>query len=102
MNKGELLPFSALAPGDAFYFHDPLLHPGHRFVKTGTDTYGLCAEEPAWEAEPGETVWTAGPRRTYTIAPGGQSITCHVCKRTSYSLGDVEHRYCGHCKMFHD
>lgn len=39
---------------------------------------------------------------TYTIAADGKSITCLRCKRTSYSLKDVEHHYCGHCHVHHD
>jgi hypothetical protein len=38
----------------------------------------------------------------YTIAPDGRSIMCHRCGKTSYNLHDVSHRYCGHCKRFHD
>lgn len=30
------------------------------------------------------------------------SITCPVCHKTSYNLGDVQHRYCGFCHQFHD
>lgn len=29
------------------------------------------------------------------------SITCPTCGRTSYSPGDIEHKYCGACKRFH-
>jgi hypothetical protein len=29
------------------------------------------------------------------------SITCHICKRTSYHPEDVRYRYCGHCNAFH-
>ena len=38
---------------------------------------------------------------TYEIAPDRQSIKCLRCGRTSYSLGDVEHLYCGACG-YHD
>ena len=31
-----------------------------------------------------------------------QSITCPRCRRTSYNLNDVRHRYCGACHEFHD
>ncbi len=42
----------------------------------------------------------------YTIAVdeqavGGKTITCHACKKTSYSPGDVGHLYCGNCCAFH-
>jgi hypothetical protein len=38
------------------------------------------------------------PAQTYTItanpeAVGGYTITCHFCGKTSYSPGDVAHRY---------
>lgn len=39
---------------------------------------------------------------TYTIAADGKSITCLRCKRTSHSLKDVEHKFCGSCNVFHD
>lgn len=42
------------------------------------------------------------PDLTYTIAPDGESITCHVCGNTSHHPKDVEHCYCGHCDKFHD
>jgi hypothetical protein len=32
----------------------------------------------------------------------GKFILCHVCKRRSYSPGDIENRYCGFCHEFHD
>jgi ribosomal protein L37E len=40
----------------------------------------------------------------YTITHGaeGTSITCHRCTLTSYSAGDVKHRYCAYCHVFHD
>jgi hypothetical protein len=38
----------------------------------------------------------------YTIAADGRSITCGACGATSYHPGDVQHRYCGRCKAFHD
>lgn len=42
--------------------------------------------------------------KTYKLEVVGEimSITCLRCGRTSYSRGDIDHRYCGHCKMFHD
>jgi hypothetical protein len=33
--------------------------------------------------------------------PSVPSITCPVCHLTSYSAGDIEHRYCGNCHMYH-
>jgi hypothetical protein len=28
------------------------------------------------------------------------SFTCPFCGMTSFSVNDVEHRFCGHCKVF--
>jgi ribosomal protein L37E len=39
---------------------------------------------------------------SYRIADDGRSITCRRCGKTSYNMSDVAHRYCGHCKVFHD
>jgi hypothetical protein len=40
---------------------------------------------------------------TYEILyDGGLAIRCLVCGRTSWSLGDIRHRYCGHCHVFHE
>jgi ribosomal protein L37E len=33
---------------------------------------------------------------------GRRSITCLRCHRTSYTPADVDERYCGHCKVFHE
>ena len=46
----------------------------------------------------------AGKHKNYTIEilGGVPSITCHACKRTSYSEGDVKDRYCGFCHKFHE
>lgn len=30
------------------------------------------------------------------------SITCPVCKMTSYHPKDIEYKYCGNCHNFHD
>jgi hypothetical protein len=32
----------------------------------------------------------------------GRSITCLACGRTSHNTHDVQHRYCGHCHVFHE
>lgn len=37
----------------------------------------------------------------YWISPGGDSITCTKCRRTSCNPNDVEQRYCGSCHVFH-
>jgi hypothetical protein len=38
----------------------------------------------------------------YWISPGGDSITCTKCRRTSHNPQDVAQRYCGCCKVFHE
>lgn len=38
---------------------------------------------------------------TFTIAPDGQSITCHKCGKTSHHPEDVKQAYCGSCHFFH-
>lgn len=38
----------------------------------------------------------------FLIADDGKSITCLVCGRTSWSLGDVQHEWCENCKRSHD
>lgn len=38
----------------------------------------------------------------FRISAEGDAITCMTCKKTSHNLGDVEQRYCGHCRKFHD
>lgn len=38
---------------------------------------------------------------TFTIAPDGKIITCHLCGLTSHNTRDVQEKYCGHCKVFH-
>ncbi len=40
--------------------------------------------------------------KTYTLAPQGTWIKCLRCKKTSFNRKDVDKRYCGHCKIFHD
>lgn len=32
---------------------------------------------------------------------GEQGIYCWLCGWISYHPGDIEHRYCAHCKRFH-
>lgn len=43
-----------------------------------------------------------GKLPSYSIAPDGGSITCHVCGKTSYHPKDVENKYCGKCHVFHE
>lgn len=33
---------------------------------------------------------------------GRPAIRCLLCSRISQNTGDVEHRYCGQCHLFHD
>jgi hypothetical protein len=33
---------------------------------------------------------------------GQPIITCKRCKKSSWNTGDIENRYCGFCKVFHD
>lgn len=47
----------------------------------------------------------AGSDVTYEIGGVGQYapyIKCLRCNKTSYSMSDVKHRYCGYCKMYHE
>lgn len=39
---------------------------------------------------------------TYTISVDGRAITCHRCGMTSHHPQDVQHRFCGNCKLFHE
>lgn len=40
--------------------------------------------------------------RTYSISADGQTITCHVCHRTSGHPDDIKNKYCGYCHTFHE
>jgi hypothetical protein len=37
---------------------------------------------------------------TYELLAG--AIRCQLCGSVSYAPGDIAHRYCGHCHLFHD
>lgn len=39
---------------------------------------------------------------TYELLDGGRAIRCLICDLTSHNPNDVEQRYCGHCKLFHE
>ena len=39
---------------------------------------------------------------SYVIPDDQSSITCTRCGSTSYNLSDVQHRYCGQYKRFHE
>jgi hypothetical protein len=38
----------------------------------------------------------------FWVSPGGDSITCTTCRKTSHNANDVANRYCGHCHRFHN
>jgi len=44
--------------------------------------------------------------REYTINKDERgnsiSITCHTCNMTSFSRGDIRHKYCGKCHKYHN
>lgn len=37
---------------------------------------------------------------TVVLRDNAIGIQCPRCSRISYNLDDVQHRYCGHCKVF--
>ena len=39
---------------------------------------------------------------TYEIVEDGRAIKCNVCGMTSWSQGDVEHKFCAKCDRFHN
>jgi phage FluMu protein Com len=41
----------------------------------------------------------AGP---YSLLDHGHVIRCNTCMKVSWNTNDVIHRYCGHCKAFHE
>lgn len=38
----------------------------------------------------------------YSLLDHGHVIRCNTCGRVSWNTNDVIHRYCGHCKVFHE
>jgi hypothetical protein len=38
----------------------------------------------------------------YVIVENGRAIKCLTCEMTSWSAGDVKHRYCAKCLVFHE
>lgn len=41
--------------------------------------------------------------RAFAVGTGSQTtITCLGCGRESYNVNDVEHKYCGHCHVYHE
>lgn len=43
-----------------------------------------------------------GPFKSYSISHNGRSITCNLCGKMSFNIGDVKYRFCGNCKIYHD
>lgn len=39
--------------------------------------------------------------QTYEVSLDGRSIKCLVCGKTSWSAGDIKHRYCEYCHKYH-
>lgn len=44
----------------------------------------------------------AGLLPSYSVAPDGRSITCHVCGMTSHHPMDVQNKFCAKCHVFHE
>lgn len=38
----------------------------------------------------------------YTVLHHGHAIRCNTCSKISWNTNDVLHRYCGHCRRFHE
>jgi hypothetical protein len=41
---------------------------------------------------------------TYEVGTGrqGRSILCRLCDKRSFNQNDINHKFCGHCKVFHE
>jgi len=48
------------------------------------------------------TIEQQGPTYSIVRINETQAIRCERCQRISYSSGDIAHRYCGHCHVYHD
>lgn len=44
----------------------------------------------------------AAPTYELSDIEGYPAIRCLLCNKASFSAGDIEHRYCGRCHIFHD
>lgn len=44
----------------------------------------------------------AQKNKSYELTHAGTAIRCNICGMTSFHLDDIEHKYCGKCRMFHD
>lgn len=40
--------------------------------------------------------------KRYEIINNGEAIRCLSCGLTSYNHGDIQMKYCGNCRRFHD
>lgn len=45
--------------------------------------------------------WTKKTSYRIENTAEGQTITCLICRRTSYNAGDVQHLYCAFCHRWH-
>ena len=39
--------------------------------------------------------------RSFEIVEDGRAILCLICGRKSWNQNDIDHKYCGHCHIFH-
>ena len=54
---------------------------------------GYCPACNSFDIKIGESNWEGNLV--------SQRITCNKCGMTSYSPGDIQHKYCGKCHKFH-
>jgi hypothetical protein len=40
--------------------------------------------------------------RTYEVVEKGRAIKCLWCEKISHNLMDIQERYCGNCKRYHE
>lgn len=72
-------------------------------ITTGFTASRRYARLEAQVARIDDVLRSRGRRYLLHLTPDGRdAISCLTCHRTSYNQGDVEHHYCGHCKVFHD
>lgn len=50
-------------------------------------------DKPRWNPEQGGA--------SYKIVDDGRAIYCRRCDKTSWNMGDVEHKFCVGCDNFH-
>lgn len=72
-------------------------------IAGGAEAARRYARLEAQVARIDEVLRTRGLRYLLHLTPDGpDAISCLTCHRTSVNQGDVEHHYCGVCKVFHD